>query len=86
MKIIIKGLEERLRAQNKTRGTVKLKSEKLSSHTDKNGICYHIGGIFIFYEKIDRSTSIILDHIYLETNKSNEPYSIACILDFRLVS
>ena len=29
---------------------------------------------------------IILDHIYLETNKSNEPYSIACILDFRLVS
>ncbi len=27
-----------------------------------------------------------LDHVYLETNKQAEPYSIACILDFRLVS
>jgi hypothetical protein len=48
--IIIQGLEERLRAQNKTRGTIKsnkytLKSDKLQSHTDKNGICYRIGGI-----------------------------------------
>jgi hypothetical protein len=51
-----KGLEERLRAQNNnanksltTRVTVKpnkytFKDEKIKSHTDKNGICYQIGG------------------------------------------
>ena len=27
-----------------------------------------------------------LDHVYLETNKQSEPYSIASILDFRLVN
>jgi hypothetical protein len=44
-----------LRAQNKsstTRGTTKsnkytLKDEKLQSYTDKNGVCYHIGGILL---------------------------------------
>ena len=30
--------------------------------------------------------SLRLDHVYLETNKQAEPYSIASILDFRLVS
>lgn len=54
------GLEERLRAQNNsnaskpittraTTATVKssrhtFKDEKVESHTDKNGICYRIGG------------------------------------------
>jgi hypothetical protein len=33
-----------------------------------------------------KSLSIYLDHVYLETNKQAEPYSIACVLDFRLVS
>jgi hypothetical protein len=54
------GLEERLRAQNNsntnkplttrvTTSTVKstrhtFKDEKIESHTDKNGVCYKIGG------------------------------------------
>ena len=33
----------------------------------------------------ERSSLVSLDHVYLETNKQAEPYSIACILDFRLV-
>ncbi len=94
------GLEERLRAQNNsntnkplttrvTTSTVKstrhtFKDEKIESHTDKNGVCYKIGG-----KKINSSNPndfLLLDHVYLETNKQAEPYSIASILDFRLVS
>jgi hypothetical protein len=83
-----------LRAQNKsstTRGTTKsnkytLKDEKLQSYTDKNGVCYHIGGILLNKKSIGDLFYDYLDHIYLEINKHNEPYSIACILDFRLVS
>ena len=57
---IFQGLEERLRAQNTsnttkplttrvTTSTVKsnrhtFKDEKVESHTDKNGVCYRIGG------------------------------------------
>ena len=57
---ILQGLEERLRAQNTsnttkplttrvTTSTVKsnrhtFKDEKVESHTDKNGVCYRIGG------------------------------------------
>ena len=58
--LFVKGLEERLRAQNTssaskrlttrvTTSTVKsnrhaFKDEKIESHTDKNGICYRVGG------------------------------------------
>lgn len=96
------GLEERLRAQansntNKpitTRATTSttkssrhaFKDEKVESHTDKNGICYRIGGmktkVILFRLS---SFSCFSDHVYLETNKQAEPYSIASILDFRLV-
>jgi hypothetical protein len=104
--VVVLGLEERLRAQNNsntnkplttrvTTSTVKstrhtFKDEKIESHTDKNGVCYKIGGkknnsihwkwISLFF------FAFILDHVYLETNKQAEPYSIASILDFRLVS
>lgn len=60
MRLFVQGLEERLRAQtnsnsNKpistrsTTSTVKtsrytFKDEKLDSHTDKNGVCYRVGG------------------------------------------
>lgn len=56
----LSGLEERLRAQNNsnsnkplttrvTTSTVKstrhaFKDEKVESHTDKNGVCYRVGG------------------------------------------
>ena len=58
--IVFAGLEERLRAQNNsntnkpltarnTTSTTKstrhtFKDEKIESHTDKNGVCYKIGG------------------------------------------
>jgi len=86
-----------LRAQNnnankslRTRVTVKsskytFKDEKIQSHMDKNGICYQIGGDLL-YKNLWKMYCYYLDHVYLETNKQNEPYSIACVLDFRLVS
>jgi hypothetical protein len=98
------GLEERLRAQSNsstskpistraTTSTVKsnrhtFKDEKVETHTDKNGICYRIGGEIRTNNprQCDDCARILCsDHVYLETNKQSEPYSIASILDFRLV-
>ena len=94
------GLEERLRAQASSTSTSKpistrvttstakssrhtFKDEKVESHTDKNGVCYRVGGKRSTSR--ERTTFFSVDHVYLETNKQAEPYSIACILDFRLV-
>ena len=101
MECTSEGLEERLRAQtnsntNKpltTRQTSTNKSsrhtfkdEKIESHTDKNGVCYRVGGKQRFTYIFPYHIVSHLDHVYLETNKQAEPYSIASILDFRLVS
>lgn len=99
--LFILGLEERLRAQNNsnsnkplttrvTTSTVKstrhaFKDEKIESHTDKNGVCYRVGGKRKKHELFELILFVV-DHVYLETNKQAEPYSIASILDFRLVS
>ncbi|CAF1085263.1 unnamed protein product [Adineta ricciae] len=75
-------LEERLRAQansntNKPLTTRQTSTNKSSRHTFKD-------------EKIESHTDKngicyrVGDHVYLETNKQAEPYSIASILDFRL--
>ncbi|CAF3675846.1 unnamed protein product [Adineta steineri] len=76
-------LEERLRAQNNSNTNkplttrVTTSNNKSTRHTFKD-------------EKIESHTDKngicyrIGDHVYLETNKQAEPYSIACILDFRL--
>lgn len=94
------GLEERLRAQASCTSTSKpistrvttstakssrhtFKDEKVESHTDKNGVCYRVGGKRSTSR--ERTTFVSVDHVYLETNKQAEPYSIACVLDFRLV-
>lgn len=87
------GLEERLRAQTKSttvRVTGKssryvLKDDKIQSYIDKHGNSYKIGGKPIGTAN-KMNYSFLSDHVYLEMNKSNEPYSIACILDFRLVN
>lgn len=86
-------MEERLRKSVTTRVTAKsnrytLKDNKVQSYIDQNGNAYQIGGhSFSFPRLITRHFVLFLlaDQIYLETNKSNEPYSIASILDFRLV-
>lgn len=64
------------------------KDEKVETHTDKTGVCYRIGGkrrSFVEKKENDALRPPAVDHVYLETNKQAEPYSIACILDFRLV-
>ncbi|CAF0761713.1 unnamed protein product [Didymodactylos carnosus] len=62
-------LEERLRAQNKNR------TKKNNTFKDDK-ICSHTDANGILYK--------IGDHVYLETNKQNQPYAIGCILDFRV--
>lgn len=28
---------------------------------------------------------ILIDHVYMDINKPNQPFAIACVLDFKLV-
>ena len=62
-----------------------MKDDKIQSYIDKHGNSYKIGGKPIGTAN-KMNYSFLSDHVYLEMNKSNEPYSIACILDFRLVN
>ncbi len=75
------GLEERLRAQHNsntnkpittrvTTSTVKssrhtFKDEKIESHTDKNGICYRVGG-----KNLNKYLKINLDFFFLSLFRS----------------
>lgn len=77
-------LEERLRAQNNSNTTTKPLTTRATTATVKTSR-------YTFKdEKVESHTDKngicyrIGDHVYLETNKQAEPYSIASILDFRL--
>ncbi|CAF0726477.1 unnamed protein product [Rotaria sordida] len=89
-------LEERLRAQSTTTNNTNNNNNNNNNNTNKplttrvTTSSVKSNRHTFKDEKIESHTDKngvcyrVGDHVYLETNKQAEPYSIACILDFRL--